>query len=361
MEKRSTSTVPAPLKPHTVKAPSTAAQPPISDRFESKDSSEQSERIERKGLTERSIFHEPWWLNATAGDNWHVAVVKSGDAIIAEMPYTLIKGGRLWRVSYLPAITRTLGPVIKARAKGSSHSEWRHRLDVTRKLIEQLPECAHFQQLADPRVSDAEAAAFMLAGFNVSVRFTLRLAPGANEDYDWARLDYKTRNRVRRAAEHFTVEEIANVDAFVDFYESNLAARDRGNHYGSGLMRHLLNEVMTRKAGMIIGAFDEDGSLVAATTLVWDRSHVYYLLTSRLESAHGGAVSLLVWRAMAIARDRQLELDFDGVATAGILQFLAGFGGRLVQRYEFEKIRPDYAIFRRLRTQMRPRAKARSE
>src|SRR5882762_5006591 len=88
--------VPASLKPRTVK-------PPPDKTLES---------VLRPGsyvgLTERSIFHEPWWLNATMGENWHMAVVKTGDEIVGEMPYTLTRKG-LWRVSYLPPLTRTLG------------------------------------------------------------------------------------------------------------------------------------------------------------------------------------------------------------------------------------------------------------
>jgi hypothetical protein len=304
------------------------------------------------GLTERSIFHEPWWLDATMGENWHLAVVKSGDEIIGEMPYTLKKKG-LWRVSYLPPLTRTLGPVIKRQSENARSPEWCHRLDITRELIAQLPSCAHFQQVADPLVSEAEAAAFSLNGFKVSVQFTLKLPAGVDEQTAWHGVRSKTRNRVRRSAEQFVVQEINSADAFVDFYDSNLAARDLSNVYGSAIMRRLLSEVLLRKAGTMLGAFDSNGSLTAATALVWDRFNVYYLLTTRKADAHGGAVSLLVWHAMKAARERGLELDFDGVSTAGILKFLGGFGGHIVRRYVFERMRADYAVLRGARARSR--------
>jgi lipid II:glycine glycyltransferase (peptidoglycan interpeptide bridge formation enzyme) len=93
--------------------------------------------------------------------------------------------------------------------------------------------------------------------------------------------------------------------------------------------------------------------LSAATTLVWDRANLYYLLTTRKASAHSGAVALLIWQAIKIARERQLELDFDGVSTAGILQFLSGFGGHLVRRYAFEYMRADFALMRSARARSR--------
>lgn len=341
-------TVPAPLKPHSVKSSVDQALDPL------------HLHQSNKGLTERSIFHEPWWLDATTDNNWQAAIVKTDNETIAEMPYSVTKKSRLWRVSYLPPLTRTLGPVIQRQPADAGGPEWVHRLDVTRKLIAQLPDCAHFYQLADPRTSDAEAAAFRLAGFNVSVQFTLRLSPGVDEESAWSRLRWNTRNRIRRSSERFVVREIESVDTFVDFYDANLSTRRLENEYGSEVMQRVLREVSARRSGTIIGSFDQDGSLLAATALVWDRFNVYYLLTTRQATSHSGAVALLVWEAMRIAREKKLEIDFDGVSTAGILQFLAGFGGHPIHRYLFEKIRTDFAICRGIRTRARERAEQRS-
>ena len=143
-----------------------------------------------------------------------------------------------------------------------------------------------------------------------------------------------------------TIQEISGADLFVDFYDANLAARKRNNVYGSSIMRRLLVEVVHRKAGTLLGAYAEDGSLAAEAALVWDNRAVYYLLSSRRANAHSGAISLLIWNGMRIARERNLIFDFDGISTAGILEFLAGFGGHLVQRFEVERMRTDYGVLR---------------
>jgi hypothetical protein len=301
--------------------------------------------IEPPGLTERSVFHQPWWLDATTDGHWDLAVVKSGDEVIGEMPYMIQKKG-IWRVSELPPLTRTLGPIIKPRRKGMTEPEWCHRMNVASELTSQLPNCAHFHQLMDTRMSEAEAIAFSLHGFDVSVSYTLQMASDMDEDAVWKGLRRNTRNWVRRATEQLTVQELSGADAFVDFYDANLAVRKRNNVYGSSIMRRLLTEVVRRKAGVLLGAYAEDGSLVAETTIVWDNRAVYYLLSSRLSNAHGGAISLLIWHAMRIARERKLVFDFDGISTAGILDFLAGFGGHLVQRFEVEYMRTDYGVLR---------------
>jgi hypothetical protein len=298
------------------------------------------------GLTDRSVFHEPWWLDATTDGNWGLAEVRHGDEVVGEMPYMLERKG-IWRISTQPPLTRTLGPVIKPPRSGSGgERDWCYRMEIANELVARLPACAHFHQIMDTRMSQAEAIAFSLHGFEVSIGYTLELSHEHTEAQAWSSLRRNTRNWVRRATELLTIREIADPDVFVDFYDANLAVRKRNNVYGSIIMRRLLGEVITRGAGVLLGAFDEQGRLQAETALVWDSRAVYYLLSSRQHDAHGGAISLLIWEGARIARERRLIFDFDGISTASILDFLSGFGGRLVTRYEIERMRADYGALR---------------
>jgi hypothetical protein len=294
------------------------------------------------GLTERSVFHEPWWLDTTTNGHWQLAVVKSGDEVVAELPYALNRKG-LWRISTQPPLTRTLGPVIKP-SKSPSEQDWRHRVNIASELISTLPKCALIQQTLDTRI--AEAIGFSLHGFSVSTSFTLKLQPNNTEESTWKGMRANTRNLIRRAAERLNTMEMTNADAFVDFYEANLSDRKRKNVYGTALMRKLVSEVLKRKAGMVLGAYGADGKLSAAIVLVWDNSTIYYLLSTRAENAHGGATAMLLWIAIRFARERNLVFDFDGIPNLQIMKFVSGFGGMPAQRLMVERIRPDYAAIR---------------
>jgi hypothetical protein len=312
------------------------------------------------GLIERSIFHEPWWLDAATDGHWDLAFVKNGNQeVIAEMPYALTRKC-VWSLCLMPNLTRTLGPVIKPQPKGATQPEWGHRLELARELSAQLPACARFHQTMDTRVSEAEVMGFSLEGFHVSVSYTIKFRVDGEESELWAGLRRNTRNWIRRASEQLTVCEITSADQFADFYDANLAARKRHNVYNSATMRRLLREVVRRKAGKLLGAFTQDARLSAAIVLIWDSSALYYILSTRKTDAHGGAVSLLLWRAMCEARERKLILDFDGISHAGILEFLAGFGGQLARRFEIERIRPDYAALRSVLHRARAALKDRS-
>jgi len=297
------------------------------------------------GLIERSIFHEPWWLEAATNGAWRVAEVKHGNTVVGAMPYMFTQKA-LWQISTMPPLTRTLGPVIRPHQSGTGERDWSQRLDIARDLIAQIPRYAHFHQIMDPRVSDAEALAFRLEGFNVKVSFTLISSGWTDEATAFAALRGTARTAIRRAQECLTVGPIDSADAFLDFYNANLAVRKLDNKHETTTMRRLLDEATIRGACTLLGAFDSKGALVAATALLSEAQKMHYFLSTRHKDAHSGAVSLLIWSAMCTAKKRGLSFDFDGVSSAGILKFLEGFGGRLVRRFEVERTMPLYAALR---------------
>ncbi|MEA3120085.1 MAG: hypothetical protein QOI13_3355 [Paraburkholderia sp.] len=296
-----------------------------------------------QGLTERSLFHQPWWLDITAGNRWGVVEVANGNEVIAEMPYMLHRKGP-WLLSTQPPLTRTLGPIIKTPTMSCDQER---RYSLTDELISKLPRCALFQQTFDTRIGDA--AAFSNHHFSVSMSFTLTIPPERDEKEIWAHMRANTRNVIRRAEKRVMVTEIATASEFVDFYDANLIHRKLHNVYGSQLMRRLIDEAMRRKAGIMLGALADGKTLSAAVTLVWDHSTLYYLLSTRSAQAPSGCVALLIWRAIKFARERNLLFDFDGIANSQVLTFLSGFGGTPAQRLMVERCRLDYAALRAMR------------
>jgi len=297
-----------------------------------------------------SIFHERWWLDIATQDNWKLAVVKLNDEVIGEMPYAMQRT-RLWRVSHLPPLTRTLGPVIKS-VTGSEARQLHHELDVTGKLIEQLPDCDSFFQVLDPRIDDA--LAFALHGFTVSARYTFRIDRQTTADEAWRRLNSKTRNVIRSASRELTIVPELTPDEFIAFYEANLAARSRTNAYGDAVMRDLVNAFVEHKAGMLLGAYGQGGKLVAAVGLVWDHQAMYYLLSSRAQDAHSGSISLLLWTGIGRALERKLIFDFDGFSSPSTFSFLNGFGATLTQRLGVERHGTVYLLMRTLKRKLAP-------
>jgi hypothetical protein len=302
--------------------------------------------------TAYSIFHEHWWLDITTGGDWGTATVMHGNQVLGEMPYYQVRKG-VWRVSRLPPLTRTLGPVIKPIG-ADPVSEFRHRMQVTSHLIEQLPRFDSFFQVFDYRVKDA--LAFALGGFAVSARYTFHISPDCTAPEAWSRMSGKTRSAVRKAAATLTVRPVETPAAFVRFYEANLASRSRTNAYGTAIMDELVHAFVDRRAGHLLGAYDRRGRLAGVIGIVWDRHSMYYLLSSRSQTSPGGAISLLIWFAIQDAIRRKLTFDFDGFSSAATYDFLSGFGGTLKQRLGVERLSTTYLLARTLKRGVSPKS-----
>ena len=294
-----------------------------------------------------SIFHEKWWLDIATEGEWKMARVLRGKEVLGEMPYAMARIG-MWRVSHLPPLTRTLGPVIMPLGgRPSPSQEQCHRLNVTTQLIEQLPHFDSFFQVFDPRVE--EALSFALQGFAISARYTYRIAPDCTQKEAWARLRGKTRSLIRSADKHLTVAPIDASTEFLNFYEANLAARSIRNAYGSSIMSRLVYEFVDRGVGQLLGAYDRNRKLVAAIGLVWDQHAMYYLLSTRAQGSDSGSISLLLWAALQTALERGLTFDFDGFSSPATFKFLSGFGGTLKQRLGVERLGTVYSVARTLK------------
>lgn len=274
-----------------------------------------------------SIFHEPWWLDIATDGQWSEARVEQDGATLGRLPYPL---GRFcgFPVSATPSLIRTLGPAI-AELPGKPYAASRRRIEITHALIDQLPQFGFFEQLFDPRISDA--IAFAHRGFVVGAAYCFRFAPGRTEQSIWSDM-YDRRRRVIRAAQaELTVAPITDVDEFGKFYNANVEAE--GNIHGTDRLRRLLVAILERQAGLLLGARTATGELAAGVGLVWDSSAMYYLLgTRRADLARGGGLSLLLWEGIRLACQRGSIFDLDGIETPATLQFLAGFGGTLAQR-----------------------------
>ncbi|WP_158941072.1 GNAT family N-acetyltransferase [Burkholderia sp. S171] len=302
-------------------------------------------------LPAQSVFHEAWWLDLATDGNWRAATVRRGNEIVGEMPYSLGRKG-LWRTSQMPPLTRTLGPVLKPFAGDPAHTML-DRIDITTQLIAQIPEVDSFYQIFDPRVEDA--LAFGLNGFTVSTRYTLQFAPERDVEQLWKGLNGKTRNLIRTAQKFLRVAPIESPAEFNRFYESNLAVRHRSNIYGTELMQRLVSAFVERGAGYLLGAYDANGVLVAAIGVTFDSHAAYYLLSSRSPSAHGGAISVLIWAAIQDAMKRELTFDFDGIPNANTYRFLSGFNPTLKPRLVVERHKPVWSMAKAARRLVLPK------
>ncbi len=289
-----------------------------------------------------SIYHEPWWLDIATDGQWGEATVVENGVLVGRMPYPIETRLGL-RLSRAPSLIRTLGPAVCA-TPGKPVAALRRRLEITNELIARLPAFDMFEQLFDSSIPDA--VSFVYRGFVAGVAYSFRIDAGLPEAQIWSGMNDKTRNVIRKC-NGLVVGPVEQPDAFVRFYELNLDGQP--NIHGTRRLTALLEAMLARRAGTLLGAYDEAGRLAAAIAIPWDSTTAYFLLSTRRRDAAAGATGRLLWEAARLACEHRLAFDLDGVTSPSSLLFLSGFGGRMVQRLRVRRHTSRFRIAKGLR------------
>jgi len=293
----------------------------------------------------RTVFQQEWWLDAVTEGQYREVSVQSNNGIQGWLPY-IVRRRWGYMTSGMPLLTHTLGPVI-APGTGSATSEFLRHNSITRELLAQLPKLDHFRQVLSP--DDSGALGFMEYGCHVNVQFTF-IANCADLDSVWKNMRDKTRNLIRRSEERNSVAIDPNPDEFLRLYADSRRERKQVNLYGDSRARQALVRSIERDQGRVYLCRDRTtGAANAGIAVIWDSRYMYFLMSTRLEKADNGAVSLLMWNAMQEAQRRGLSFDFDGVYSIGSYRFLSGFGGTLARRHVVQKFTPLYHALDRIR------------
>ena len=241
----------------------------------------------------------------------------------------------------MPPATHVLGPALSEKT-GKSGANGRGTRAIIKQLLEQIENHDHIEMILDSGFADLTP--LLHAGFEVKLDPTLVLDCARPVDQLWAGLRDKTRNVIRRAREHLTVEEVADIDGFARYYAENLNGDEP--YFDITVSCAAIDAARRRRQGKILAARDGAGRAHAMAVFLWDDHKVYYFHSSRVsKSAHLGAVAMLVWAGIELAHSLGLCFDFDG----GLLKptrykFLVSFGGSIVNRYEVTRSNRIYRI-----------------
>jgi Acetyltransferase (GNAT) domain len=304
--------------------------------------------------TETSLFHESWWLSAATNGCYEESVVKIGNDIVGRLPYVTKRRGPFQFVR-MPPFTHILGPVVDAGV-GKPQTRLARRLSITRDLIDQLPPHSHFSLCLDPSLDGglaiADGLAFQDRGFNVAPQYTFQIDCRKRPEELWAAMHTKTRQHIRRAEEKCVVRPVDDPQYFIHFYLGNLQASGKVSRLEETSFPALFSESRSRRCGEILGAFASDGSPLAMTFLVWDKTMMYYLLSTRGHEVNDrGSINFLLWSATKKAAQLGLTFDLDGVSTSGTARFLSGFGGDIKTRLVIQRSAMPYRVLQSLKRQ----------
>jgi hypothetical protein len=276
-----------------------------------------------------TIFHERWWLDVATNGTCRFAEVRHNGLLVGRLPYFTRKRPLQGTAIDQPPLTHFLGPAI-LESDGKESSRFLRRLDITRGLIEQLPSVSFTYVKCHRDITDV--ISFQSCNFRTSVQFTHEIEP-QQIDAVWKNMRDKGRNNIRQGQRTVIVDRTLSPRRFSEFYLENIRSRGQSNHMDLDVCGRLIEAAVARERGLIFAARNAAGAIVAAIFCVWDQRSYYYLMSTRMESADRGAISLLLWEAINDSMKRGLVFDFDGVPDEGSARLFANFTPIAKPRY----------------------------
>nr|WP_237442523.1 GNAT family N-acetyltransferase [Saccharibacter sp. 17.LH.SD] len=239
----------------------------------------------------------------------------------------------------MPKYTRTLGPYLSLPQSKTFRREQNIR-HVVEDIVARLPKHHGVRFFLDP--DNDSAFAFKLSGFQVNQDFTFRVARDQTLNDVWQGCDQKTRNLIRTAEKKLVVRYEEDIETFIELSRKEV----RHNSHDFPLLRRLFYEAHKRGQATILNAYECD-DLVSSAIVLWDNNVLYYWQSARSsQSRMPGRNMLLIWKAIEIAKKRDLIFDFDGFGSVRSAKMLASFGQKPVIRPEVVFESPLYKVER---------------
>lgn len=276
----------------------------------------------------------PWWLDAVcAGQEWDALLAEDESGEIAgAMPYLIRK--RAW-VKYIvmPPISRTGGIWVTPEVTAD---KWK-TAEVCRQIKEQMDTMglAYYYQQYLPGSLCVDAMRAL--GFKTRERVTYRMDDLSNLDAIIGSFSKAKRRQLQKALS-LHADRTMEVEDFYRFMLHCAATRKRKCRFSREFV--LVLERKARRLGQceILSICNADGQPYAAALLVWDKSHLYYLLpVSDAAFQESGAEALLILEAMKMAREKHLLFDLNGSMDRNIANQYKQFGATPVKYFSVER------------------------
>lgn len=283
-------------------------------------------------LAPRTVFHEPWWLDAVAPDAWDEVVVDGDAGPVARWRFARRRRRGLTQIG-APALSPYLGPEV-ARGDGKRATRLSRDHDLKAELIGALPR--YDVLLAGSPPDDLNHLPFGWAGFEVRPRVTYELRDLHDLDARWKDCGESTRRAIRKAEKRLHVGSRADADDLHRMMRATFGRQGLDAPVDEALLDRVVGASTERGRGMTLSAVDDDGRLHGAVLLVWDDDRAYYLgggADPELRSS--GAQSLLLWEAVKHAATTSETFDFEGSMVPGIERFFRGFGAHQQVWFQF--------------------------
>lgn len=280
------------------------------------------------------IFHQPFWLDIVAGNNWDVAVVRK-EKLVASMPFVAKKSNRGTTI-IMPPLTQFLGPFFSAGESSGYYQKLSDEHKILEEFISKLPGFFYFEQRW--HYGFQNWLPFYWNGFMQTTKYTYVLNSISDTDRIWKAMKSTARNEIKKGEQELSIHSDQDAEGLYRFIKSGLKRKEIDISYSESLLKSLYKECAKRNCGKLYWARDAQNQTVAGIFVVWDKSTCYYLLGSSAENVNNYGLRLLIWNAILEAGKIVSTFDFEGSMVKGVEHFFRTFGTEQKGYFEVTKI-----------------------
>jgi len=281
---------------------------------------------------EMPIFLQDWWLDLVCKDgSWEVIMAndKEGE-IIAVLPYYITK---TWGIKMIrmPDLTPHLGAWIPQGIRyGKSN------FNILTELIEQIPSLSWVAQRHPIQLTNW--LPFYWQGFKQTSLYTYQLDTNLSSLQLFSNIKSDARNKIRKAEAILQIKETEDIELFYQTNKKSFARQSKKVPYSLGFLKTLNQVLCQRKQRMMYLAVDDQENIHACIYLIWDGQCIYnFLLGADTNFRNSGAVQLLLWTGIKLAKEQKKIFDFEGSMMENVEPVFRAFGGKLIPYFKIYK------------------------
>lgn len=288
------------------------------------------------------------------GKMWDVALAYDGDKLLGAMPYHYVKRYGM-TVVLQPQLTQFSGPVYfyDTQVYGNSSESpstvsvmsESHRLEFEKRvatmLLSQLEKLNPSAVLMHTSPQITNWLPFYWNGYKQTTRYTYRIPDISDPDAVFASFDKRERRRKIAKMENSTkVSFDMSPRDFADFHRRYWESRGEKDLLSSDIIVRVCTAAIERGQGVVASLHGEDGALLAARFVVFDKQEAHTLLSANEPTLHrSGHSEMLIWLVIKYLSDKTRAFDFEGSMDEGIEYFYRSFGASQTPFFALSKFR----------------------
>jgi lipid II:glycine glycyltransferase (peptidoglycan interpeptide bridge formation enzyme) len=272
-----------------------------------------------------SLFHQSWWLDAIAQNNYQILSIKRNEEILAAWPLTFKKIVGLNLIMPPPLMPR-LGIMFAPSRKIKYSEKLSDEMSLMSELTSLLPKHTLFYQRFSVEFTNWLPLSW--AQFKQTTRYTYVIEDLSDLNRVWENVRYSTKRKINLALKSdIKVVTDLSLDKLLDLNELTFKRQNLNVPYSREHVYRIDEACVKNNARKMFFAVDVAGQIHAAVYIVYNQKAAYYLIGGADPALNTcGAHFLALWEAIKFAGQVSHSFDFEGSMYENIESVFRGFG-----------------------------------